>query len=99
MTHLVGHIPTKNDHYFQKIAQYDIRKSKTERDETRFAISNRNSMNMFKHIYFTGMSAVGVLSTAFLDLRLEGLSKELARNKEIDLILKELGCAWNSKLD
>jgi hypothetical protein len=49
---------------------------------------------MYKQGFFYGASLVESIGTNYLELELTGLTKELSRNKEINMCIMELGCMF-----
>ena len=94
LARIIGTTPSEEVIYMERVNSLSIEAIKLELDELQFCISNRNSGNMVKHAYFYGMGMVEHIGTNYLDLHLDGLSRDLARNQELDFILKELACIY-----
>ena len=95
LTRIIGSTPSEEKMYMERINSMKLEGIKTQLDEVQFAISNRSSGNMFKYAYFYGVGAIEHIGTNYFDLHLDNLSRDLARNQEIDLILKELSCMYS----
>lgn len=94
---LVVYLPIKGDKYGKYISGL-YKKSEedlvNELDFIRGKITNTNTKMAFKMAYSAGANAIETAGP-YLGLQLQGLTEEVNRSKEIDLILSELSCEYS----
>lgn len=65
-------------------------------DEVRLVVSNRQSSNFMKSLYFNGAGLVENLAPRFLKLNLTGLRTNLEQNQTVDETLDELSIEYSA---
>ena len=94
MHHIIGKLPKEEEKFLKQLSSMKNEEIQEILDDIQFAISQRGSNNMVKIAYLYGIQAVEAVGTNYLDLHLQGLTRSVQMNEEIEFILKELSCIY-----
>ena len=94
---LENYLPIKKDKYGKYIIglyKKSLEELGKELDFIRSKLSTSNTKTAFKVLYNTGTNAIEKIGP-FIGLKLDGLTEEVTRSKEIDQVLTELSCEYS----